>query len=145
MEDPYRLDRFIDAQNDSGEYQSVVSELQNGRKLGHWMWYIFPQVRGLGRSWTSQKYAITSLAEARAYLEHPQLGPRLLECARLLLRIEGKRASDIFGSLDAMKLRSCMTLFSRADPQQATFRQVLDKYFQGAEDQETIRLLGGDD
>jgi uncharacterized protein (DUF1810 family) len=145
MEDPYRLDRFIDAQNDSGEYQSVVSELQNGRKLGHWMWYIFPQVRGLGRSWMSHKYAIASLAEARAYLEHPLLGPRLLECTRLLLRIEDQRASDIFGSLDAMKLRSCMTLFSRADPRQATFRQVLDKYFQGAEDQETVRLLGGDD
>jgi uncharacterized protein (DUF1810 family) len=142
MEDPYRLRRFVDAQDLNGQYQEVVTELRNGFKSSHWMWYVFPQVRGLGRSWTANEYAIASLAEAQAYLGHPVLGPRLIECARLLLAIDGKSATDVFGSLDAMKLRSSMTLFSRADPQEAVFRQVLDRYFQGLEDLETIRLLG---
>jgi uncharacterized protein (DUF1810 family) len=142
MEDPYRLRRFVDAQNANGTYQEVISELRSGRKSSHWMWYVFPQVKGLGQSSMANHYGIASLAEAQAYLRHPVLGPRLIECAQLLLAIDGKGATDIFGSLDAMKLRSSMTLFSRADPQQAVFRQVLDRYFQGSEDPETIRRLG---
>jgi uncharacterized protein (DUF1810 family) len=142
MEDPYRLRRFVDAQNANGTYQEVISELRSGRKSSHWMWYVFPQVKGLGQSSMANHYGIASLAEAQAYLRHPMLGPRLIECAQLLLAIDGKGATDIFGSLDAMKLRSSMTLFSRADPQQAVFRQVLDRYFQGSEDPETIRRLG---
>lgn len=142
MEDPYRLRRFVDVQNQNGKYQEVVSELRNGRKTSHWMWYVFPQVKGLGRSWMANEYGIGSLAEAQAYLRHSVLGPRLIECAQLLLAIDGKSAADIFGSLDAIKLRSSMTLFTRADPQQAVFRQVLDRYFQGSEDQETISRLG---
>jgi uncharacterized protein (DUF1810 family) len=144
MEDPYRLDRFVAAQDAHGTYPSALSELRRGRKSGHWMWFVFPQMRGLGRSSTSHEYGITSLAEARAYLEHPVLGPRLLECAQLLLSIHGRDADEIFGSLDAHKLRSCMTLFSRADPGQDAFRGVLDAYFQSSEDPQTIRLLGGD-
>jgi uncharacterized protein (DUF1810 family) len=143
MEDPYRLRRFVDVQNQNGKYQEVVSELRDGRKTSHWMWYVFPQVKGLGRSWMANEYGIGSLAEAQAYLRHSVLGPRLIECAQLLLAIDGKSAADIFGSLDAIKLRSSMTLFTRADPQQAVFRQVLDRYFQGSEDQETISRLGG--
>jgi uncharacterized protein (DUF1810 family) len=142
MQDPYRLRRFVDAQNQNGQYQEIVSELRNGRKSSHWMWYVFPQVKGLGRSLMANEYAIGSLAEAQAFLGHPLLGPRLVECAQLLLAIDGKSAVDVFGSVDAMKLRSSMTLFSRADPQQAVFRQVLDRYFQGSEDQETISRLG---
>ena len=142
MQDPYRLRRFVDAQNQNGQYQEIVSELRNGRKSSHWMWYVFPQVKGLGRSLMANEYAIGSLAEAQAFLGHPLLGPRLVECAQLLLAIDGKSAVDVFGSVDAMKLRSSMTLFSRADPQQAVFRQVLDRYFQGSEDPETIRRLG---
>jgi uncharacterized protein (DUF1810 family) len=142
MADPYRLRRFLDAQDLNRTYQQVISELRNGRKSSHWMWYVFPQVKGLGRSWMANEYAIASLDEARAYLQHPVLGPRLVECARLLLAIDGKSAADVLGSLDAIKLRSSMTLFARADPQRAVFCQVLDKYFQGSEDPETIRRLG---
>jgi uncharacterized protein (DUF1810 family) len=143
MEDPYRLRRFVDAQNQNGKYQEVISELRGGRKTSHWMWYVFPQVKGLGRSWMANEYAIGSLAEAQAYLRHRVLGPRLIECAQLLLAIDGRSAADVLGSVDAMKLRSSMTLFSRADPQQAVFRQALDRYFQGIEDQETVSRLGG--
>jgi uncharacterized protein (DUF1810 family) len=142
MEDPYRLRRFVDAQDLNGKYQEVISELRNGHKSSHWMWYVFPQVRGLGQSRMANEYAIASLAEAQAYLGHPVLGPRLIECAGLLLAIDGKSAADVLGSVDAIKLRSSMTLFSRADPQQALFRQVLDRYFQGSEDPQTIRRLG---
>ena len=142
MDDPYRLSRFVDAQNRSGQYQEVVSELRAGRKLTHWMWYIFPQVKGLGRSWNANEYAIGSLAEAQAYLRHPLLGPRLSECSQLVLAVDGKSARAIFGATDEVKLRSCMTLFARADPRQAVFRQVLDRYFQGSEDPETIKRLG---
>jgi uncharacterized protein (DUF1810 family) len=142
MEDPYRLRRFVDAQNQNSHYQQeVVSELRNGRKTSHWMWYVFPQVKGLGRSWMANEYAIASLAEAQAYLRHPVLGARLIECAQLMLAIDGKSAAEVLGSIDAMKLRSSMTLFTRADPQQAVFRQVLNRYFQGSEDHETIRRL----
>jgi len=106
------------------------------------MWYVFPQVQGLGRSPMATEYAIGSLAEAQAYLRHPLLGPRLIECAQLLLAIDGKDARDVLGGVDAIKLRSSMTLFARADPRQTVFRQVLDRYFQGSEDPETIKRLG---
>jgi uncharacterized protein (DUF1810 family) len=144
MDDPYDLERFVDAQDQYGEYARAASELRNGRKTSHWMWYVFPQMRGLGQSQQSHKYGITSLAEARAYLQHPVLGPRLLECTQLLLSVEGHSAVQILGSVDAMKLRSCMTLFSRAAPEESAFRQVLDTYFQGLEDEKTVRLLDGD-
>ena len=141
MEDPYNLKRFLDAQNWSGTYETVVSELRTGRKAGHWMWFIFPQVTGLGRSHMSKEFGISSISEAQAYLGHPVLGPRLRECARILMGIEGKSATEILGGIDAMKLRSSMTLFMRAKPEEPLFREVLAKYFDGSEDQETIVRL----
>jgi uncharacterized protein (DUF1810 family) len=143
MEDPYRLERFVDAQDRTGadSYKAAVSELRTGRKVGHWMWYVFPQVAGLGRSWMSREFAISSLAEAQAYLQHPVLGPRLIECTRILLTINGKSASDILGAIDAMKLRSSITLFMSAAPDEAVFREVLEEYFQGSPDQETVARL----
>ena len=143
MEDPYRLGRFVDAQEHT--YQAAVSELRAGRKATHWMWFVFPQVAGLGQSSMAKRYAIGSLAEAQAYLRHPVLGPRLRECAQLLQAIDGKSASEILGDVDAMKLRSSMTLFSEAEPGEGVFRQILDKYFQGVPDQETVRRLGTGD
>jgi len=145
MDDPYGLRRFVDAQDDSpgGSYQDAVAELRAGRKRTHWMWYVFPQVAGLGHSPTARTFAIGSLAEAQAYLRHPVLGPRLLDCARLLLALDGDQPEAVLGGTDALKLRSSMTLFSRADPDQALFRQVLDKFYRGAPDQRTIGLLGG--
>jgi len=141
MEDPYRLERFVDAQDRTGAYKAAVSELRTGRKVGHWMWYVFPQVAGLGHSWMSREFAISSLAEAQAYLQHRVLGPRLIECTRILLEINGKSASDILGAIDAMKLRSSMTLFMSAAPDEAVFRDVLETYFQGSPDQETVARL----
>jgi uncharacterized protein (DUF1810 family) len=141
MEDPYGLERFVGAQNWSGTYETVVSELRTGRKMGHWMWYIFPQVKGLGNSHMSREFGISSVAEAQAYLRHPVLGPRLRECARTLMGIEGKGATEILGGIDAMKLRSSMTLFMSAEPEEPIFREVLAKYFHGSADQETIVRL----
>lgn len=145
MDDPYGLRRFVDAQDTDGEgsYQDAVAELQAGHKRSHWMWYVFPQVAGLGRSPTARTFAIGSLAEAQAYLRHPVLGPRLRDCARLLLALDGDQPEAVLGGTDAMKLRSSMTLFSRADPDEALFRQVLDKFFRGAPDQRTVELLAG--
>jgi uncharacterized protein (DUF1810 family) len=141
MEDPYRLKRFLDAQNCSGTYKTVVSELRAGQKMGHWMWFIFPQVAGLGRSHMSREFGISSVAEAQAYLRHPVLGPRLRECARILMGIEGKSATEILGGIDAMKLRSSMTLFMSAEPEEPIFREVLAKYYHGSADHETtVRL-----
>ena len=142
MQDQHRLQRFVDAQDDDGTYQSALRELRDGRKRSHWMWFIFPQLAGLGQSPTSRRYAISSLEEARAYVEHPVLGPRLEECARALLQRTGGGARDIFGGIDAMKLRSSMTLFHRADPDNALYREVLDRYFGGEPDEATDRLLG---
>ena len=139
MEDPYRLERFVTAQDPS--YEAAVSELRTGRKVGHWMWFIFPQFRGLGRTSTAREFAISSLPEAQAYLRHPVLGPRLIRCAQTLTGIEGKSADEIFGSLDAMKLRSSMTLFMIAAPDQLVFAEVLAKYFHGSPDKRTIALL----
>ena len=142
MQDQHRLQRFVDAQDDDGTYESALRELRDGRKRSHWMWFIFPQLAGLGQSPASRRYAISSLEEARAYVEHPVLGPRLEECARALLQRTGGSARDIFGGIDAMKLRSSMTLFHRADPDNALYSEVLDRYFGGEPDEATDRLLG---
>jgi uncharacterized protein (DUF1810 family) len=134
------LERFITAQDSGGTYQHAVAELRKGRKTSHWMWFIFPQIAGLGRSAMAQAYAIDNLAEAQAYLAHPVLGPRLVECAELVASHRGRSAEQIFGGIDAMKLRSSMTLFARADPDQEVFGQVLDQYFEGP-DPETERRV----
>jgi len=135
------LRRFESTQDSGGTYRTAVSELCLGRKVGHWMWYMFPQIAGLGVSATSQKYAISSLQEAQAYLAHPVLGPRLLDCARIVAALDGPTATEIFGSVDAMKLRSSMTLFGRAAPDETVFQQVLEKYFDGLPDEATLARL----
>lgn len=143
--DPYRLARFVAAQDAGGTYGGAVAELRAGRKVGHWMWFVFPQIAGLGRSPTAQEFAISSPGEARAYLRHPVLGPRLAEAARILTEVTGRSAEQIFGSVDAQKLRSSMTLFLRADPEGPAgrlFTQVLGQYFDGQPDPATDRLLG---
>jgi uncharacterized protein (DUF1810 family) len=137
--DPYHLERFVKAQH--GVHARALSELRTGRKASHWMWFVFPQVAGLGQSASSRRYAISSLGEARAYLEHPVLGPRLAESARALVERTGATARDIFGGIDAMKLRSSMTLFHRADPDNPLFIAMLDRYFGGEPDEATDRLL----
>lgn len=136
---PYDLERFVIAQD--RVYDEVLDELRRGRKTSHWMWFVFPQVAGLGFSAMSARYAIESLDEARAYLAHPVLGPRLRECAGLVLAAAGASAESIFGSIDALKLRSSMTLFHRAAPEDPLFRLVLERYFSGVPDQLTDRLL----
>jgi uncharacterized protein (DUF1810 family) len=138
--DLYNLQRFVDAQQPV--YAQVCAELQAGRKRSHWMWFVFPQMRGLGRSGMAERFAIASLAEAHAYAAHPVLGARLRECCRLLLQLGTGDAGAIFGFPDDVKLRSCMTLFARAMPDDATFRKVLEKFFAGEEDAATLRLLG---
>ena len=139
MEDPHDLQRFVGAQ--APVYGRVRRELRAGRKESHWMWFVFPQVAGLGRSPTSVRYAIGSLAEAKAYLAHPILGPRLEECARLALDAEGRTARDIFGPIDEMKFRSSLTLFAEAAPASSVFAQCLDKYFGGERDPATLARL----
>ncbi len=138
--DPHDLGRFVQAQE--GDYERALSEIRSGRKRSHWMWYVFPQYDGLGSSPTSRRYAIKSLAEAQAYLSHPVLGPRLVECAEAALGVEGRSAFEIFGSPDDMKLRSCATLFARVSPAGSVFQRLLDKFFQGQLDAKTLRLLG---
>ncbi|MFP5342974.1 MAG: DUF1810 domain-containing protein [Candidatus Limnocylindria bacterium] len=133
-------ERFVEAQDTV--YDDVRSELRRGRKSSHWMWFVFPQLAGLGRSATAQRYAIESLDEAREYLAHPVLGERLRECAALVLAAPTTDPVAIFGSVDAMKLRSSMTLFHRAVPSEAVFRAVLDRCFGGIEDQRTEERLG---
>jgi uncharacterized protein (DUF1810 family) len=162
--DPFDLERFITAQ--SGTYEHAVAELRRGQKTSHWMWFVFPQIAGLGQSATSRRYAITSLSEARAYLAHPVLGPRLRECTSILVDLSGRTAEQIFGSIDAQKLRSSMTLFQHAelqhaelqhaelqhaelqhaelqhaDPSRSEFQQVLARYFGGAADAATMERL----
>lgn len=140
--DPFDLQRFVDAQ--ARAYDSVLAELRRGRKTSHWIWFIFPQLAGLGRSPTAQRYGIGSLAEARAYLRHDVLGPRLRECAELVSRIEGRAIEAIFGWPDDLKVRSSVTLFARAAENTADrtlFRAVLDKYYGGEEDDATVDLL----
>ncbi|MFF1383423.1 DUF1810 domain-containing protein [Arthrobacter sp. NPDC058288] len=142
MDDRFNLDRFVQAQEANGTYQRALAELAGGSKQSHWMWFVFPQIAGLGQSPTSRRYAITSLAEARAYLGHPVLGTRLLECARAVVAHTGVSADRMFGGIDARKLQSSMTLFMRADPAEPVFREVLDQYFNGSADPATDRLLG---
>jgi uncharacterized protein (DUF1810 family) len=140
VNDHYNLSRFVQAQED--DYQRALSEIRSGRKRSHWMWYIFPQYDGLGSSPASKRYAIRSLAEAEAYLRHPVLGPRLVECAEAALAVEGESASEVFGFPDDMKLRSCATLFAHVSPSGSVFERLLDKYFRGERDDKTVQLLG---
>jgi uncharacterized protein (DUF1810 family) len=137
VDDPYDLERFVRAQDSGATYQRAADELRRGRKSSHWMWFVFPQITGLGRSPTAQLYAISSLDEARAYLAHPVLGPRLLESAEILVGLAGRSAEQVFGGIDAMKLRSSMTLFRHAAPPEPVFGQVLDQYFDGFPDPAT--------
>lgn len=139
MNDPHNLRRFLWAQE--GVIDDVLEELRRGRKSGHWMWFVFPQLAGLGRSATAQKYAICSIDEARAYLDDPILGARLEICCRLLLDHADKSAQQMLGSVDALKLRSCMTLFDAVSPGGA-FREVLNVFYDGAADSATLQLLG---
>ena len=139
MADPFNLERFVDAQ--APVYDQVRRELMAGRKQSHWMWFIFPQIAGLGQSPMSIRFAIASLDEAKAYLAHPVLGPRLRECARLALAVESKTARDIFGSIDEVKFRSSMTLFARAAPDEGLFQRCIDKYFAGGSDPATLAKL----
>jgi uncharacterized protein (DUF1810 family) len=137
--DPFDLQRFVDAQD--RVYDTVLDELRGGRKRGHWIWFVFPQLQGLGRSSTAMRYGISSLEEAQAYLAHEVLGRRLRQCAQLVGRIEGSSADDIFGWPDNLKVRSSMTLFSRATDDAADFRAVLDKFYDGVEDAVTVEML----
>jgi uncharacterized protein (DUF1810 family) len=141
VSDPFDLQRFLDAQERGGTYERALAELQAGRKESHWMWFVFPQIEGLGRSPTAQRYALASAEEARAYLDHPVLGGRLRECSEALLAVEGRSAEDILGAIDALKLRSSMTLFALAAPEEPRFQRVLERYYGGATDPETERRL----
>ena len=137
----YDLDRFVAAQNSDGTYRQALAELRNGQKTGHWMWFVFPQLAGLGRSAMAQAYAIADLDEARAYLDHPLLGPRLVTAAESVLTHRDRTAEQILGGIDAMKLRSSMTLFAQTDASQTVFRSVLDQFFDGVEDPVTLDLI----
>ena len=139
MQDPFKLDRFVQAQEPI--YPRVVEELRRGCKTGHWMWFIFPQLKGLGRSATTEWYGIASLAEAKAYLQHPTLGARLIECTSLVNGIAARSATEIFGGIDCLKFRSSMTLFAEATAQDQVFREALSKYFQGEPDRLTLEML----
>jgi uncharacterized protein (DUF1810 family) len=136
----FDLARFVAAQRST--YERALAELRSGRKRSHWMWYVFPQLAGLGNSATSRRYAIASAEEADAYLKHPVLGARLIECATAVLEIDGRSAYEIFGSPDDLKLRSCATLFARVSTPGSVFARLLAKYFGSQEDEQTIRLLG---
>lgn len=141
--DPHDLARFVDAQDASGTWDRALGELRAGSKRTHWMWFVLPQVAGLGRSETARFYAIADLDEARSYLAHDVLGPRLHEACEALLGVGTSSAAEVLGPVDAQKLRSSMTLFARADPDDPVFPRVLEKYFDGHPDDETDRLLGG--
>lgn len=139
MDHDYNLQRFVDAQQPV--ISSVMAELKHGRKHGHWIWFIFPQLKGLGHSANSDFYGIVSVQEAAAYLAHPILGPRLIECTQLVNAVEGRSAEDIFGEINAMKFRSSMTLFAKAAPQNKIFDDALNKYFKGEADALTLKYL----
>jgi uncharacterized protein (DUF1810 family) len=141
VDDPFDLARFVDAQDAGGTYGAALAELRAGRKRSHWMWFVFPQVAGLGRSPTAQHFAVSGLDEARAYLAHPVLGPRLVEAARALLDQPSRDAVAVLGPMDAQKLRSSMTLFARAAPREPAFRRVLDEFFAGHADEATISRI----
>ena len=140
IDDPYELNRFISAQN--GVYDRALAELRDGLKRSHWMWYIFPQIDGLGHSPTTRLYSVKSLDEARQYLSHPVLGARLVECAEAVLAVSGQSASDIFGHPDDWKLQSSMTLFELVSGPHSVFGRVLDKYYQGKRDSRTLQIVG---
>ena len=137
------LERFVRAQDGGGTYATALAELRRGRKVSHWMWFVFPQLAGLGRSSTARYYALESLAEAQSYLAHPVLGARLVEAARAVADLRGVSAEEVFGGIDAVKLRSSMTLFARAAPAEPVFVEVLDRYFDGVPDPATEALLDG--
>jgi uncharacterized protein (DUF1810 family) len=139
--DPYRLERFVTAQDAGGTYQRALAELRAGRKTSHWMWFVFPQVAGLGLSAMAQRFAISGLAEARAYLDHPVLGPRLRECTEAIAAVDDGTADRILGPVDAMKLRSCMTLFAAAAPEEPSFGEVLTRFFDGRPHEATLARL----
>ena len=139
-DDPHELTRFVDAQDSGSTYERALTEIRNGRKTSHWMWFVFPQLDGLGRSAMSRRYAISSVDEARAYLTHPVLGERLRECARVVADADAD-PQTIFGGIDAMKLQSSMTLFHLAAPEEAAFAAVLARHYGGQLDPETERLL----
>jgi uncharacterized protein (DUF1810 family) len=143
VEDPHDLDRFVSAQDGGGTYRQALAELRQGSKRSHWMWFVFPQLAGLGHSPTARRYAVSGLDEARAYLRHPVLGPRLLESAAAVAGHTGRTAGQIFGGTDEKKLRSSITLFLRADPEEAIFQRLLDQYFEGLPDAATDQLLSG--
>ncbi|MEG3439244.1 DUF1810 domain-containing protein [Pannus brasiliensis CCIBt3594] len=143
MSDTYDLQRFVEAQEFI--YAEVIRELKRGYKQSHWMWYIFPQIKGLGRSETARKFALGSLEEAREYLKHPVLGERLRECIRLVLAVEGRTSEQIFGSIDTLKFRSSMTLFLYATEDNRIFQEALEKYFDGQSDRLTVNLLKKDE
>jgi uncharacterized protein (DUF1810 family) len=138
MDEAFDLQRFVAAQ--APVYAQVCTELAAGRKTSHWMWFVFPQLKGLGRSATAQHFGIASRAEAQAYWRHPLLGPRLQQCTELVLAVAGRSANQIFGSPDDLKFRSCMTLFAQVTDEQV-FRRALDKYFAGKDDEQTLHLL----
>ena len=139
MADPFNLDRFVSAQ--AGVYPQVLAELSAGRKCGHWIWFIFPQMKGLGRSSQSEFYGIGSLDEAAAYARHPLLGPRLVECTKLINQVEGRTIREILGPPDDLKFRSSMTLFARAAEGKVVFNEALNKYFNAEADSLTLKLL----
>ncbi|HIK42529.1 DUF1810 domain-containing protein [Thermoleptolyngbya sp. M55_K2018_002] len=139
QDDLYDLNRFVKAQ--TPDYARALAEIRQGKKRSHWMWYIFPQYAGLGFSATSQHYAIKSLAEAEAYLQHPILGDRLVECAEAVLQLDGRSAHEVFGSPDDIKLRSCATLFAQVSSPGSVFHRLLDQYFQGEPDARTLELI----
>jgi uncharacterized protein (DUF1810 family) len=139
LQKSYDLERFMEAQADC--YQQVTRELRAGRKSSHWMWFIFPQIAGLGHSEMASRFAISSLAEASAYLEHPVLGPRLRECTQLVVDVEGRPINQILGYPDNLKFRSSMTLFAKAGADERVFRDALEKYFGGQEDRLTLERL----
>jgi len=139
MDDPFNLKRFLAAQDPV--YERVRAELREGEKRSHWMWFVFPQIAGLGHSPTARAYALSSREEARAYLDHPVLGPRLRECTALVNAVEGRSADRILGGIDAMKFRSSMTLFAEVAPGEPLFGQALDKYFGGEKDLLTLEKL----
>jgi uncharacterized protein (DUF1810 family) len=141
MDDPFSLHRFVAAQDAGGIYERALAELRAGRKRSHWMWFVFPQLAGLGQSATSKRYAISSRAEARAYVEHPVLGARLSHCALALAELQAGSADAVLGAVDAIKLRSSMTLFALAAPENPVFERVLERYFDDARDPLTERLL----
>jgi uncharacterized protein (DUF1810 family) len=139
MNDPFDLNRFVEAQEN--DYEVALSEIKAGEKRTHWMWYIFPQIDGLAYSSTSKKYSIKSIEEAQAYLNHSVLGIRLLECAKAVVEVEGRSIAEIFGSPDDLKLRSCATLFVSVSPSETVFEQILQKYYHGVRDAKTLHLL----